>query len=108
MGSEVSVSGEAPLHIEMEVHGTDQLAMVEVARLVFERGVWERAFFEEFEDRDGYHEGTPESQLDYRNAFDEPFSSDAVYYLRVMQRTMIDGWPAFGWSSPIWALKHGR
>ena len=25
-----------------------------------------------------------------------------VYYLRVMQRNLIDGWPVFGWTSPVW------
>ena len=102
MGSEFSVPRGTKLRMELNVHGADELASVEVMRLVFDRGLWERAFFERFEDRDAFREREVKPLLDFSTSFLEPLSADAVYYARATQRTMIDGCPAFAWSSPIW------
>jgi hypothetical protein len=104
MGEEVIVDEGAPLTIEVEVHGTDEISFVEVARLWFAEGTWESAYLDRQMDLDTFHEGVPEDKLDYAARFQEPFVSDAVYYLRVGQRKQIDDWPVFAWSSPIWVI----
>jgi hypothetical protein len=105
MGSELTLPDDGPLQIEIEVHGTGQLAFVELARYDFDAGVWDRAFFQDFQNPDGYSEKGLPPELDFANTFELPCASDSLYYLRVMQQALIDGWPGFAWSSPIWVTR---
>jgi hypothetical protein len=105
MGQEIFVDGEDPLTVEVEVHGTDEIAFIEVARLRLGEESWESAFSDRLVDRNLFHEQPGESNLDYATRFEELFTSDAVYYLRVTQRRQLDGWPVFAWSSPIWVTQ---
>jgi len=102
MGSEIIVHDRTPLNITVEVHGTDEISFVEVARLRMGEELWESAFVDRLMDRDSFHEGQAQSNLDYFVEFEEKFVSDAVYYLRVGQRKQVENWPVFAWSSPIW------
>ena len=43
--------------------------------------------------------------MDFNVCFEEPFVSDAVYYLRVGQRKQVGNYPVFAWSSPIWVTR---
>jgi hypothetical protein len=102
MGSEIIVHDRTPLKIAVEVHGTDEISFVEVARLRMGEDLWETAFVDRFMDRDSFHEGQAQPDLDYFLEFEEEFVSDAVYYLRVGQRKQVENWPVFAWTSPIW------
>ena len=46
--------------------------------------------------------------FDFRASFEEPFVSDAAYYLRVGQRKQVDNYPVFAWSSPIWVSRRAE
>lgn len=105
MGEEVFVDGDDPLTIEIEVHGTDEIGFVEVARLRAGEESWESAYVDRLMEQDLFHEGASGDLFDYAARFEEPLSSDAVYYLRVGQRKQLDNWPVFGWSSPIWVIR---
>lgn len=105
MGEEVFVDGDDPLTIEIEVHGTDEIGFVQVARLRMGEESWESVYVDRLMDQDLFHEGASGDLFDYSARFEEPLSSDAVYYLRVGQRKQLDNWPVFGWSSPIWVMR---
>jgi hypothetical protein len=105
MGQEVFVAGDEPLTVEVEVHGTDEIGFVEVARLRFDQGTWESAFVTRTMVRDLFAEQGAADPLDFEASFQEPFVSDAVYYLRVGQKKQLDNFPVFAWSSPIWVTK---
>ncbi|MCC7203897.1 MAG: DUF3604 domain-containing protein [Phycisphaeraceae bacterium] len=108
MGSEIHANPGDTLRFTAEVHGTEDLAFIEIARLRLDgRGDWQSAYYKKLEDRDAFHEGKAQSNLDWSMSFEEPFDGDVMYYLRAGQRTMIDGWPAFAWSSPIWVTCGG-
>lgn len=112
MGSELRVKRGQTLTIEAEVYGTDSLAFVEVAQRVpaADRATdeaaapagWRSASYDKLEDRNAFHEGGVDPALHHRVVFEHTFEGPTMYYLRVGQRSMIDGYPAFGWSSPIW------
>ena len=78
---------------------------VEVKRLRFAEGAWETAFVDRQMVRDPFAEVGPIDPLDFFTRFEEPFVSDAVYYLRVRQRKQVDNHPVFAWSSPIWVTR---
>lgn len=102
MGGEIFVEDGTALTVEIEVHGTGGLAFVEVMRCRFSNGIWERAFYERLREMDGFHENPVETVYDFAVRFEEEFTGDAVYYLRVGQRYPVAEWPVFAWSSPIW------
>ena len=108
MGEEVFVDGVEPLVIEVEVYGTDEIGFVEVARLRFDEGTWESAFLDRQMVRDPFAESGTVDPMDFVVRFEEPFVSDAVYYLRVGQRKQVDNYPVFAWSSPIWVTKRSE
>ena len=105
MGGELFVPDGTALTVEVEVHGTDNIAFVEVMRCRFADGVWERAFHERIRDTDGFHENPVETVYDFEARFEEDFTGDAVYYLRVGQRYLVAEFPVFAWSSPIWVTR---
>ena len=105
MGQELFVEEETALTVEVEVHGTDDIAFVEVMRLRFAEGAWERAFLERLQDTNAFHESPIEDAWDFSACFEEQFLADAVYYLRVGQRKLLAECPVFAWSSPIWVIK---
>jgi hypothetical protein len=78
---------------------------VEVKRLRFAEGTWETAFVDRQMVRDPLAELGAIDPLDFFTRFEEPFVSDAVYYLRVGQHKQVDSYPAFAWSSPIWVTR---
>ncbi len=91
MGEEFTTGRGDRLDIEVEVHGTDDIASVEVLRC-FSRGEdgWEIAFREVPLKRDvNFH-------------FDDVFIGDVVYYMRLRQIKPVGGWPVYAWSSPVW------
>jgi len=91
MGEELTAGRGDWLDIEVEVHGTDDIASIEVLRCYLrgEEG-WEVAFREVPLRRD----------VNYR--FDDVFTRDVIYYVRLRQIHTVAGWPAYAWSSPIW------
>jgi hypothetical protein len=105
MGQEVFVKGKRPVSIDIEVHGTDGIGFVEVARLRFAEGTWESAFFEKLHVAGAFDAAAARADRDYAATFEEPFEGDAVYYLRVAQKTQLANWPVFAWSSPIWVTQ---
>ena len=102
MGREIEAAEGESLRFEIEINGTDQIAFVEVARLRFAEGTWERAFYERIVERNLFQEGKFVRDYDYSRHFEERFEGDVVYYLRMAQRRTIDDYPVFAWSSPIW------
>ncbi len=103
MGSQLHAAAGDTLRLRAQVHGTDDLAFIEIARMTMDgSGRWESSYYRKLEDRDAFHEGAVQSSMDWTVELEEPFVGAVMYYLRVGQRTMIDGWPAFAWSSPIW------
>jgi len=108
MGQEILAKKNEALTIEIEVHGTDEIAFVEVAQMLFIRKQWKSIFFEKLLDRNIFHEKQVKPELDYSKNFNEVFTGDAVYYLRVAQRKQIADWPVFAWSSPIWVKEESR
>jgi len=105
MGQEVFVDGSSPLKIDMEVHGTDGIAFVEVARLRFGNQTWESAFFERLRVQRLFDATSIDEDCDYAASFEERCEGDAVYYLRVGQKKQLADWPVYAWSSPIWVTK---
>jgi hypothetical protein len=121
MGEELFVDGDETLCIEVEVYGTDEIGFVEVARFRFGEGArfrfgegarfrfgegaWESAFLDRQMVRDPFAESGTIDPMDFQVRFEEPFVSDAVYYLRVGQRKQVDNYPVYAWSSPIWVTK---
>ena len=102
MGEELFVEAGEVLAVEVEVYGTDEIGFVEVARLRLDEGTWESAFLDRQMVRDPFAESGTVDPMDFKVRFEEPFVSDALYYLRVGQRKQVDNYPVFAWSSPIW------
>lgn len=105
IGQEVLVEGDDPLRVEVEVHGSDEISFIEVARLVLDEGVWANVSSVRMQDLDSFHEQDKLPALSHVARLEEAFAGDAVYYLRAGQRTQVDDWPVFAWSSPIWVTK---
>jgi hypothetical protein len=105
MGSEIFAQEGDKLEFDIEINGTDQIAFVEVARLRFDEGKWEEAFYERLVEKNLFHEGEISRSYDYTRSFEQEFDGDALYYLRMAQRRTVDEYPVFAWSSPIWVTK---
>jgi hypothetical protein len=105
MGSEIFAQEGDKLKFDIEINGTDQIAFVEVARLRFDEGKWEEAFYERLVEKNLFHEGEISRSYDYTRSFEQEFDGDALYYLRMAQRRTVDEYPVFAWSSPIWVTK---
>jgi hypothetical protein len=102
MGEEIRAEEGSMLQIDVDVRGTDELGFVELCRLRDGSGTWESAFVDRTATLDLFAErGTPDP-YDYIVSLQEPFTDNAVYYLRVGQRKQVDNFPVFAWSSPIW------
>ena len=88
-GTRVTAGG--PPRIELEVHGTDDIAWVEL--VAFDR------------DRGGYSlvkKWTPRGSRLRESLTDEGYSDRAFYYVRVRQRGLVEHRAVMAWSSPIW------
>ena len=88
-GTKVTAGG--PPRIELEVHGTDGIAWVEL--VAFDR------------DRGGYSlvkKWTPRGSRLRESLTDEGYSDRAFYYVRVRQRGLLEHRAVMAWSSPIW------
>ena len=88
-GTKVTAGG--PPRIELEVHGTDDIAWVEL--VAFDR------------DRGGYSlvkKWTPRGSRLRESLTDEGYSDRSFYYVRVRQRGLVEHRAVMAWSSPIW------
>ncbi len=88
-GTMVTTGG--PPRIELEVHGTDDIAWVELA--AFDRR------------REAYSlvkRWTPRGSRLRESLTDEGYSDRAFYYVRVRQRGLVEHRAVMAWSSPIW------
>ena len=88
-GTKVTAGG--PPRIELEVHGTDDIAWVELVAFDHDRG--------------GYSlvkKWTPRGSRLRESLTDEGYSDRAFYYVRVRQRGLVEHRAVMAWSSPIW------
>lgn len=88
-GTRVTAGG--PPRIELEVHGTDDIAWVEL--VAFDR------------DRGGYSlvkRWTPRGSRLRESLTDGGYSDRAFYYVRIRQRGLVEHRAVMAWSSPIW------
>lgn len=79
--------------IDIEVHGTDSLAVVELLRLDSTTNQYEHR---------SWH---PSGVSFHRSVSVQPENETALYYVRVRQTNRVRGRPVMAWSSPIW-LEH--
>jgi hypothetical protein len=88
-GTRVNAGG--PPRIELEVHGTDAIAWVEL--VAFGRG------------QRGYSvvkRWTPGGPYLQESFTDEGYSDRSFYYVRLRQRGLVEHRAVMAWSSPIW------
>ncbi len=102
MGSELIAQPGETLTFVIEIHGTDEIAFVELAGLKLGEDAWERVFYDRLHETDPFHERGAAARYDYEKTLEKTFEADAVYYLRMAQRKTIDDYPVFAWTSPIW------
>ena len=88
-GTMVTVGG--PPRIELEVHGTDDIAWVELAAFDRRRGAYSLV-----------RRWTPRGSHLGESLTDEGYSDRAFYYVRVRQRRLVEHRAVMAWSSPIW------
>ena len=85
------VTAGGPPRIELEVHGTDDIAWVELA--AFDRGRKAYSLVKRW---------TPRGSHLRETLTDEGYSDRAFYYVRVRQRGLVEHRAVMAWSSPIW------
>lgn len=85
------VTAGGPPRIELEVHGTDDIAWVELA--AFDRGRGAYSVVKRW---------TPRGSHLRESLTDEEYSDRAFYYVRVRQRGLVEHRAVMAWSSPIW------
>ncbi|MCY3775652.1 MAG: DUF3604 domain-containing protein [Candidatus Aminicenantes bacterium] len=88
-GTMVTTGG--PPRIELEVHGTDDIAWVELAAFVRRREAYSLV-----------KRWTPRGSRLRESLTDEGYSDRAFYYVRVRQRGLVEHRAVMAWSSPIW------
>lgn len=89
-GSQI-VAREPRIPLLIEVHGTQDIAWIELLRL----SANDRAFHP-------VREWRPEGASFQVKTQETLPEGDTVYYLRLRQEGFVDGRPAMAWSSPIW------
>ena len=88
-GTRVSAGG--PPRIELEVHGTDDIAWVEL--VAFDRGQRGYSVLKRW---------TPAGAQLRESVTDEGYSGRSFYYVRLRQRGLVEHRAVMAWSSPIW------
>ena len=85
------VTADGPPRIELEVHGTDGIAWVEL--VAFDRGGGAYSLVKRW---------TPRGPHLRESLTDEEYSDRSFYYVRVRQRGLVEHRAVMAWSSPIW------
>ncbi|MGH9673929.1 MAG: DUF3604 domain-containing protein, partial [Bryobacteraceae bacterium] len=95
MGEEFAFAGARP-EVTFRLAGTGAIDFVEVVKLDLVSKTWRRLGI--------LNPGTEDCEGRF---WDEQFSGDAMYYLRMKQRDRVRGREVWAWSSPVWVTKPG-